>query len=132
MTGIGPPELAMIATTGGPRPRQFGASGPGPIPAKPRLNAAASTGRPMRQDFGPMVPNVARGSNCLLGGKENFTPDRQGAAALPAAVPGAAVTARETGRSIPAPCGSCARTPAAGPAPFYAGIDLRTSGGRPR
>jgi hypothetical protein len=56
----------------------------------------ASSGEPLvRQDFDPAVPNVARVYNCLLGGKDNFAADRQAAARLLAAVPGAAVAARE-------------------------------------
>jgi hypothetical protein len=41
------------------------------------------------------VPNVARVYDVLLGGKENFPADRQTAAKLLAAVPEAAVAARE-------------------------------------
>ena len=39
--------------------------------------------------------NVARVYDCLLGGKDNFAADREAAAKLLAAVPGAAVAARE-------------------------------------
>jgi hypothetical protein len=45
--------------------------------------------------FDATVPNVARVYDCLLGGKDNFAADRQAAAKLLAAVPGAAVAARE-------------------------------------
>jgi hypothetical protein len=41
------------------------------------------------------VPNVARVYDLLLGGKDNFAADRRAAADLLAAVPGAAVAARE-------------------------------------
>jgi hypothetical protein len=47
------------------------------------------------RDFDPHVPNVARIYDCLLGGKDNFAADRQAAAKLLEAVPGAAVAARE-------------------------------------
>jgi S-adenosyl methyltransferase len=47
------------------------------------------------RDFDPDVPNVARIYDCLLGGKDNFAADRQAAARLLEAVPGAAVAARE-------------------------------------
>jgi S-adenosyl methyltransferase len=49
----------------------------------------------MRQDFDPTVPNVARVYDWLLGGKDNFAADREAAAKLLDAVPGAAVAARE-------------------------------------
>jgi hypothetical protein len=49
----------------------------------------------MRQDFDPTVPNVARIYDWLLGGKDNFAADREAAARLLEAVPGAAVAARE-------------------------------------
>jgi hypothetical protein len=49
----------------------------------------------MRRDFDPTVPNVARVYDVLLGGKDNFAADRQAAAKLLEAVPGAAVAARE-------------------------------------
>ncbi len=49
----------------------------------------------MRQDFDPAVPNVARVYDVLLGGKDNFAADREAAAKLLEAVPGAAVAARE-------------------------------------
>jgi hypothetical protein len=50
---------------------------------------------PQAPGFDATVANVARVYNCLLGGKDNFAADRQAAAALLAAVPGAAVAARE-------------------------------------
>jgi S-adenosyl methyltransferase len=43
----------------------------------------------------PTVPNVARIYDLLLGGKNNFAADREAAAKLLEAVPGAAVAARE-------------------------------------
>jgi S-adenosyl methyltransferase len=49
----------------------------------------------MQPDFNPTVPNVARVYDVLLGGKDNFAADRQAAARLLDAVPGAAVAARE-------------------------------------
>jgi S-adenosyl methyltransferase len=49
----------------------------------------------MQPDFNPTVANVARVYDCLLGGKDNFAADRQAAARLLDAVPGAAVAARE-------------------------------------
>jgi hypothetical protein len=56
----------------------------------------ASTARLLRRhDFDPTVPNVARIYDALLGGKDNFAADRQAAAKLLEAVPGAAVAARE-------------------------------------
>jgi hypothetical protein len=48
-----------------------------------------------RRDFDPNVPNVARIYDCLMGGKDNFAADRQAAARLLEAVPGAALAARE-------------------------------------
>jgi S-adenosyl methyltransferase len=45
--------------------------------------------------FDPNIPNIARVYDCLLGGKDNFAADRQAAARLLEAVPGAAVAARE-------------------------------------
>jgi hypothetical protein len=45
--------------------------------------------------FDPKVPNVARVYDCLLGGKDNYAADRQAAAKLLAAVPGAALAARD-------------------------------------
>jgi hypothetical protein len=45
--------------------------------------------------FDATVANVARVYNCLLGGQDNFAADRQAAATLLAAVPGAALAARE-------------------------------------
>jgi S-adenosyl methyltransferase len=45
--------------------------------------------------FDPNIPNVARVYDVLLGGKDNFAADREAAAKLLAAVPGAAVAARE-------------------------------------
>jgi hypothetical protein len=46
-------------------------------------------------DFDPNIPNVARVYDVLLGGKDNFSADREAAAKLLAAVPGAGVAARE-------------------------------------
>jgi S-adenosyl methyltransferase len=47
------------------------------------------------ESFDASIPNVARVYDCLLGGKDNFAADRQAAARLLEAVPGAAVAARE-------------------------------------
>jgi SAM-dependent methyltransferase len=47
------------------------------------------------QSFNPDIPNVARVYDWLLGGKDNFAADRQAAAKLLEAVPGASVAARE-------------------------------------
>ncbi len=55
----------------------------------------AGRGLLLRQNFDPTVPNVARIYDHLLGGKDNFAADRQAAARLLEAVPGAAVAARE-------------------------------------
>jgi S-adenosyl methyltransferase len=55
----------------------------------------AGRGLPLRRHFEPTVPNVARIYNVLLGGKDNFAVDREAAAKLLEAVPGAAVAARE-------------------------------------
>jgi S-adenosyl methyltransferase len=57
--------------------------------------ANSDSGRRTRRDFDPDVPNVARIYDCLLGGKDNFAADREAAAKLLDAVPGAAVAARE-------------------------------------
>jgi hypothetical protein len=57
--------------------------------------ATALAGRFAYQDLDTSVPNVARVYDCLLGGKDNFAVDRQAAAKLLQAVPGAAVAARE-------------------------------------
>jgi hypothetical protein len=92
-------------------------SGPEPLPTRPALSLATSDGEavpsshadPERQlgevsspvtaldrtSFDPTVPNVARVYDVLLGGKDNFAADRQAAARLLEAVPGAAVAARE-------------------------------------
>jgi hypothetical protein len=48
-----------------------------------------------RESFEVGIPNVARVYDVLLGGKDNFAADRQAAARLLEAVPGAAVAARE-------------------------------------
>jgi hypothetical protein len=48
-----------------------------------------------RESFNPDAANVARIYDVLLGGKDNFAADRQAAARLLEAVPGAAVAARE-------------------------------------
>ena len=59
-------------------------------------SAAPGSGQMLRRhDFDPDVPNVARIYDCLIGGKDNFAADRQAAAKLLEAVPGAAVAARE-------------------------------------
>ncbi len=55
----------------------------------------AEGGPLLRRHFDPTVPNVARIYDLLLGGKDNFAADREAAAKLLAAVPGAAVAARE-------------------------------------
>jgi hypothetical protein len=59
-------------------------------PAAPRSGRLLS-----RCDFDPSTPNVARVYDVLLGGKDNFAADREAAAKLLAAVPGAGVAARE-------------------------------------
>jgi S-adenosyl methyltransferase len=51
--------------------------------------------RPAAPDLDVTTPNVARVYDVLLGGKDNFAADRQAAAKLVEAVPGAAVAARE-------------------------------------
>jgi hypothetical protein len=65
----------------------------------PRADLAAgrtNSGRLLLgRDSDPAVPNVARVYDCLLGGKDNFAADRQAAARLLEAVPGAGVAARE-------------------------------------
>jgi hypothetical protein len=63
-------------------------------PPGPGLDASAGPA-PSGLDFDPTLPNVARVYDCLLGGKDNFAADRRAAAKLLAAVPGAAVAARE-------------------------------------
>jgi S-adenosyl methyltransferase len=65
---------------------------PGPIQADPDQCAQP------HNDVSPVplaTPNVARIYDALLGGKDNFAVDRQAAAKLLEAVPGAAVAARE-------------------------------------
>jgi hypothetical protein len=57
--------------------------------------ADGELGQHTGRDFDPNVPNVARVSDCLLGGKDHFAADREAAAKLLAAVPGAGVAARE-------------------------------------
>jgi S-adenosyl methyltransferase len=57
------------------------------------LSAAGTV--PDQGSFAVDVPNVARVYDVLLGGKDNFAADRQAAARLLDAVPGAAVAARE-------------------------------------
>lgn len=54
-----------------------------------------STGEALERGLDLHTPNVARIYDCLLGGKDNFAADRQAAAILLEAVPGAAVAARE-------------------------------------
>lgn len=49
----------------------------------------------VQRGFDASVPNVARIYDALIGGKDNYSADRQIAAKLLAAVPGAAVAARE-------------------------------------
>jgi hypothetical protein len=49
----------------------------------------------MQRDFDAATPNVARVYDVLLGGKDNFEADRESAAKLLPAAPGAAVAARE-------------------------------------
>jgi hypothetical protein len=65
----------------------------------PQVDLAAgdtnSGRRFLKRDFDSTTPNVARVYDCLLGGKDNFTADRQAVAKLLEAVPGAAVAARE-------------------------------------
>jgi hypothetical protein len=55
----------------------------------------AGRGLLLQQHFDATVPNVARVYDALLGGKDNFAADREAAAKLVEAVPGAAVAARE-------------------------------------
>jgi hypothetical protein len=90
MMGASAAEPALNAVTAGSGPGQFGASGAGPSPVW-----GASGGRFLPRDFDPTVPNVARVYDYLLGGKDNFAADRQAAARLLTAVPGAATAARE-------------------------------------
>jgi len=58
----------------------------------------AGRGVLLQRHFDPTVPNAARICDWLLGGKDNFAADREAAAKLLDAVPGAAVAARRTGR----------------------------------
>jgi hypothetical protein len=60
-----------------------------------RSSAASPEHELLRRDFDPTVPNVARVYDVLLAGKDNFAADRQAAAGLLEAVPGAADAARE-------------------------------------
>jgi S-adenosyl methyltransferase len=61
----------------------------------PPTGRTSSGGLLLRRDFDPTIPNVARIYNYLLGGKDNFAADRQAAAGLLEAVPGAAAAARQ-------------------------------------
>jgi S-adenosyl methyltransferase len=65
MTGISPPEPALITGSGGPRPHLFGVSGRGPILAGP--------------GFDPDVAHSARVYGYWLGGKDHYGADRQAA-----------------------------------------------------
>jgi S-adenosyl methyltransferase len=60
-----------------------------------RSSAASPEHELLRRDFDSTVPNVARVYDVLLAGKDNFAADRQAAAGLLEAVPGAAVAARQ-------------------------------------
>jgi len=57
--------------------------------------ADSGSGQHAGLDFDPTLPNVARIYDWLLGGKDNFAADRQAAAKLLEAVPGAASAACE-------------------------------------
>ena len=62
--------------------------------------------RDVLQAFNPAVPNVARIYDFLLGGKDNYAADREAAARLLDAVPGAAAAARDNRRFLGGLCGS--------------------------
>jgi hypothetical protein len=55
-------------------------------------------------DFDPNIPNVARVYDVLLGGKDNFSADREAAAKLLAAVPGAGSSCNSSSSSMSAHC----------------------------
>jgi SAM-dependent methyltransferase len=62
---------------------------------RPKSGTPAFSGSLVEPYLNVNVPNVARVYDCLLGGKDNFAADREAAARLLEAVPGAAVAARE-------------------------------------
>jgi hypothetical protein len=64
-------------------------------PDKPFAEIGAPVTAQDQLSFNPAIPNVARVYDVLLGGKDNFAADRQAAAKLLEAVPGAAMAARE-------------------------------------
>jgi S-adenosyl methyltransferase len=76
----------------------LGVSQTAPVSADPGRSLdcdSAPVAVPDPGSFSVDVPNVARVYNCLLGGKDNFAADREAAARLLDAVPGAAIAARE-------------------------------------
>jgi hypothetical protein len=83
------PGLRLAASDGEPIPTtRAGPDGPlGSVPAPLTVLD--------QENLEVGVPNVARIYDALLGGKDNFAADRQAAARLLDAVPGAAVAARE-------------------------------------
>ncbi len=74
-------------------------SGFGPCDVPLSIASRSRSQRAFKAAKGPdsdtSTADVARVYDCLLGGKDNFAADRQAAAKLLAAVPGAAVAARE-------------------------------------
>jgi hypothetical protein len=99
------PSAAQVDTRTTTRLDREATGNPASIDAGTRDLYGNSSGPPvMRRGFDPTVPNVARIYDWLLGGKDNFAADRLAGEELLAAVPGAAMAARENraflGRAI--------------------------------